>query len=412
MLIKGVHIENAAEASDIRVTDGSFEEIAPGLSPRPGEEVVNCAGKLALPPFIESHVHLDTCLTAGEPVWNQSGTLFEGIQCWSQRKERLTKQDVKDRVRRAVRMQAEHGVQFVRTHVDVTDPKLTAMEALLELREELRDTVEIQVVAFPQEGIDSFPNGRQLMEDAVRMGADAVGAIPHFEFTREYAVESLNFAVSLAEKYDKLVDVHCDEIDDEQSRGLEVLAARAYESGLKDRVTASHTTAMHSYNNAYVTKLMRLLKLSEINFVSNPLVNTHLQGRMDTYPKRRGVTRVKELLAEGINVSFGHDDIFDPWYPLGTGDLRDVVFLGLHVCQMMGYQEIMDSYKLISTNAAKTLHLGERYGIQAGRPASFILLGADNFYNALNRKSEVLYSFKEGRLIAKSTPAVREVLSL
>ena len=412
MLIRQVFIENAPEASDIRVTDGKFEEIAPTLAPRPGEEVLDGTGCLALPPFIESHVHLDTCLTAGEPVWNQSGTLFEGIQCWSQRKERLTKQDVKDRVRRAVRMQAEHGVQFVRTHVDVTDPKLTAMEALLELREELRDTVEIQVVAFPQEGIDSFPKGRRLMEDAVRMGADAVGAIPHFEFTREYAVESLNFAVSLAEKYDKLVDVHCDEIDDEQSRGLEVLAARAYESGLKDRVTASHTTAMHSYNNAYVTKLMRLLKLSEINFVSNPLVNTHLQGRMDTYPKRRGVTRVKELLAEGINVSFGHDDIFDPWYPLGTGDMRDVVFLGLHVCQMMGYQEIMDSYKLISTNAAKTLHLGERYGIQAGRPASFILLGADNFYNALNRKSEVLYSFKEGRLIAKSTPAVREVLSL
>ena len=412
MLIQQVFIENTPEASDIRVTDGKFEEIAPTLAPRPGEEILDGTGCLALPPFIESHVHLDTCLTAGEPVWNQSGTLFEGIQCWSQRKERLTKQDVKDRVRRAVRMQAEHGVQFVRTHVDVTDPKLTAMEALLELREELRDTVEIQVVAFPQEGIDSFPNGRQLMEDAVRMGADAVGAIPHFEFTREYAVESLNFAVSLAEKYDKLVDVHCDEIDDEQSRGLEVLAARAYESGLKDRVTASHTTAMHSYNNAYVTKLMRLLKLSEINFVSNPLVNTHLQGRMDTYPKRRGVTRVKELLAEGINVSFGHDDIFDPWYPLGTGDMRDVVFLGLHVCQMMGYQEIMDSYKLISTNAAKTLHLGERYGIQVGRPASFILLGADNFYNALNRKSEVLYSFKEGRLIAKSTPAVREVLSL
>lgn len=412
MLIQQVFIENTPEASDIRVTDGKFEEIAPTLAPRPGEEILDGTGCLALPPFIESHVHLDTCLTAGEPVWNQSGTLFEGIQCWSQRKERLTKQDVKDRVRRAVRMQAEHGVQFVRTHVDVTDPKLTAMEALLELREELRDTVEIQVVAFPQEGIDSFPNGRQLMEDAVRMGADAVGAIPHFEFTREYAVESLNFAVSLAEKYDKLVDVHCDEIDDEQSRGLEVLAARAYESGLKDRVTASHTTAMHSYNNAYVTKLMRLLKLSEINFVSNPLVNTHLQGRMDTYPKRRGVTRVKELLAEGINVSFGHDDIFDPWYPLGTGDMRDVVFLGLHVCQMMGYQEIMDSYKLISTNAARTLHLGERYGIQAGRPASFILLGADNFYNALNQKSEVLYSFKEGRLIAKSTPAVREVLSL
>ena len=410
MLIKNVSIENAAQASDIRVTDGKFEEIGPDLAPRAGEEVLDCTGKLVLPPFIESHVHLDTCLTAGEPVWNQSGTLFEGIRCWSLRKESLTKQDVRDRVNRAVRMQARNGVQFVRTHVDVTDPKLTAMEAILELREELRGTVDIQVVAFPQEGIDSFPNGRRLMEDAVRMGADVVGAIPHFEFTREYAVESLNFAVELAEKYGKLVDVHCDEIDDEQSRGLEVLAARAYESGLKDRVTASHTTAMHSYNNAYVTKLMRLLKLSEINFVSNPLVNTHLQGRMDTYPKRRGVTRVKELLAEGINVSFGHDDVFDPWYPLGTGNVRDAVFMGLHVCQMMGYQEIMDSYKLISANAAKTLHLGESYGIHPGRPASFIVLDAENFYNALNQKSEVLYSFKNGRLIAKSAPAVREVL--
>ena len=410
MLIKGVHIENAAETSDIRVTGGKFEEIAPSLAPRPGEEVVDCTGKLALPPFIESHVHLDTCLTAGEPVWNQSGTLFEGIQCWSLRKKSLTKGDIKDRVHRAVRMQAQHGVQFVRTHVDVTDPTLIAMEALLELREELKDTIDIQVVAFPQEGIDSFPNGRQLVEDAVKMGADAVGAIPHFEFTREYAVESLNFAVSLAEKYDKLVDVHCDEIDDEQSRGLEVLAARAYESGLKDRVTASHTTAMHSYNNAYVTKLMRLLTMSEINFVSNPLVNTHLQGRMDTYPKRRGITRVKELLAAGINVSFGHDDLFDPWYPLGTGNMRDVVFMGLHVCQMMGYQEIMDSYKLISTNAAKTLHLGDSYGIKAGNPASFIVLDADNFYNALNQKSEVLWSFKNGRPIAKAAPAVREVL--
>ena len=410
MLIKNVSIENAAQASDIRVTDGKFEEIGPDLAPRAGEEVLDCTGKLVLPPFIESHVHLDTCLTAGEPVWNQSGTLFEGIRCWSLRKESLTKQDVRDRVNRAVRMQARNGVQFVRTHVDVTDPKLTAMEAMLELREELRGTVDIQVVAFPQEGIDSFPNGRRLMEDAVRMGADAVGAIPHFEFTREYAVESLNFCVKLAEKYGTLVDVHCDEIDDEQSRGLEVLAARAYESGLKDRVTASHTTAMHSYNNAYVTKLMRLLKLSEINFVSNPLVNTHLQGRMDTYPKRRGVTRVKELLAEGINVSFGHDDVFDPWYPLGTGNVRDAVFMGLHVCQMMGYQEIMDSYKLISANAAKTLHLGESYGIHPGRPASFIVLDAENFYNALNQKSEVLYSFKNGRLIAKSAPAVSEVL--
>lgn len=410
MIIKNVFIENSTTKSDIRVVDGKFSEIGADLQPTAGEEVRDCTDCLVLPPFIESHVHLDACLTAGEPRWNLTGTLFEGIQCWSERKPMLTREDIRTRVHKAVRMQAQHGIQHVRTHVDITDPKLTALQALVELREELKDTIDLQVVAFPQEGICSFPNGKALMEESVKLGADVVGAIPHFEFTREYAVESLNFAVALAEKYGCLVDVHCDEIDDEQSRGLEVLAARALESGLKSRVTASHTTAMHSYNNAYVTKLMRLLQMSEINFVSNPLVNTHLQGRMDTYPKRRGVTRVKELLQAGVNVSFGHDDIFDPWYPLGTGNLRDVVFLGLHVCQMMGYQEIMDSYKLISTNAAKTLNLGDGYGIKVGNDANFLVLDAKDFYQALNEKSAVLYSFKKGNIIAQTKPATSEIL--
>lgn len=410
MVVKNVYIENSHELTDIRIANGIFTEITKSLIAHPGEEVIDLGGKLVLPPFIESHVHLDTCLTAGDPVWNLSGTLFEGIECWSKRKEKLSKADVKERVNRVLRMQAMNGVQYVRTHVDVTDPKLTAMVAILELKEELKDIIEIQIVAFPQEGICSYPNGKELMESAVKMGADVVGAIPHFEFTREYSVESLNFAMELALKYDKLVDVHCDEIDDEASRGLETLAARAYEMQLFDRVTASHTTAMHSYNNAYVVRLMRLLKMSRINFVSNPLVNTHLQGRMDTYPKRRGVTRVKELMSEGINVSFGHDDIFDPWYPLGNGNMRDVVFMGLHVCQMMGYEDIMNSYKFISTNAAKTLNLGESYGIKTGNPASFIILDASNYNEALNYNSTVLYSYNKGSLIAKATTGAKEVL--
>ncbi len=408
MLYKNLYIENAAEASDIRVEDGKIAQIGASLAAKPGEETRDFAGKLALPPLIESHVHLDTCLTAGDPVWNLSGTLFEGIECWAKRKEKLTREDVRERVHRAVRLYAVNGIQHIRTHVDVTDPKLTAMEALLELREELRDVMDIQVVAFPQEGIESYPNGRALMENAVRMGADCVGAIPHFEFTREYSVSSLNFAVELAEKYDRLVDVHCDEIDDEASRGLETLAARAYESGLCDRVTASHTTAMHSYNNAYVQRLMRLLKLSRINFVANPLVNTHLQGRIDTYPKRRGITRVKELTEAGVNVSFGHDDIFDPWYPMGTGSLRDVVFMGLHVCQMMGYEDIMNSYRFISTHAAKTLHLGESYGIRVGNPASFIVLDAKNYYDALNTNATVLLSCRNGRVVSEGRPGSKE----
>lgn len=410
MLLTNLRINNGETLLNVRVENGKFARIAPDIKNLPGEETIDFSGKLALPPFVESHVHLDTCLTAGDPAYNRSGTLFEGIELWSKRKEKLTKEDVKERVRAVAKKQAAHGVQYVRTHVDVTDPKLTALEAMLELKDELKDLITIQIVAFPQEGILSFPNGKQLMEDAVKMGADAVGAIPHFEFTREYSVESLNFAVQLAEKFDKLVDVHCDEIDDEASRGLETLAARAYESGLTDRVTASHTTAMHSYNNAYVQRLMRLLKLSGINFVANPLVNTHLQGRIDTYPKRRGITRVKELTENGINVSFGQDDLLDPWYPMGTGGLRDALFMGLHVCQIMGYEEIRNSWRYIAQNGARTLHLSEdQYGIREGNPASFIILDAPDWFDALNRDAAVLRSYRNGCLIASAVPAVTTV---
>lgn len=410
MLIKNIRIENNPNKVDVRIEDGVFQTIGENLERRENEELLECDGAMMVPPFIESHVHLDTCLTAGDPVWNLSGTLFEGIECWSKRKDKLTKEDVKNRARQAIRMQVGNGIQHVRTHVDVTDPTLIAMEGMLELKDELKDIVNIQIVAFPQEGILSYPNGRQLLENSIKMGADAVGAIPHFEFTREYGVESLNYCMELAEKYDKLVDVHCDEIDDGESKGLETLACRALESGLKDRVTASHTTAMHSYNNAYTSKLFRLLAMSDINFVCNPLVNTHLQGRFDTYPKRRGVTRVKELLANGNNVSMGHDDIFDPWYPLGEGNMRDVVHMGLHVCQMMGYEEILNSYNLITHNGAKTLNLGDSYGIKEGNKASFLILDADNFYEALNRKSTILYNYNNGKLISKGQPEIKEIL--
>ena len=291
--------------------------------------------------------------------------------------------------------------------MDINDPKLTALEAILELREEVRDYMDIQIVAFPQYGILSYPNGRELLEQALKMGADAAGAIPHFEFTREYSVESLNICFELAQKYGKLIDVHCDEIDDEASRGLETVATRAYETGMGDMVTASHTTAMHSYNNAYVIRLMRILKMSGMNFVANPCVNVHLGGRADTYPKRRSMTRVKELTAEGINVSFGSDDIFDPWNPLGNGKMRDQVFMGLYTGHMLGYEEIVNSYRFVTYNAARTLHLGDAYGIAEGKDADFVILDAGNWYDALNYDAAVLRSYRHGRLIA-SAPAGKE----
>ena len=243
-----------------------------------------------------------------------------------------------------------------------------------------------------------------MLEEALRLGADVVGAIPHFEFTREYGVESLHKAFALALKYDRLVDVHCDEIDDEQSRFVETVAALAHRYQMGAKVTASHTTAMHSYNGAYTARLFRLLALSGINFVANPLVNIHLQGRFDDYPKRRGVTRVKELLAAGINVCFGHDDVFDPWYPLGTGNMLQVLHMGLHVCQLMGYEQINRGLDLITVNSARTMNLSD-YGVAAGHSANLVILPADNGFDAVRRQVAPRFVIRRGRLIAQTEPA-------
>lgn len=405
MLIKGVYIENSSKKSDLRIENGIFTKIGSDIKARDNEEVINADGKLLIPPFIDSHVHLDATLTAGDPEWNETGTLFDGIRIWAERKKTLTKNDVKQRAIQTLKNQASHGIQFVRSHVDTTDAHFTALEALLEVKQEVKDFMDLQLVAFPQEGILSFPNGKQLIEQAVKMGVDVIGGIPHFEFNRDYGVDSLKYITQLAEKYDKLIDVHCDEIDDPNSRYLEVLATLAYESGLGEKVTASHTTAMGSYNDAYAYKLMRLLELSKINMVSNPLVNIHLGGRFDTYPKRRGLTRVKELLEHHINVSFGEDDVKDPWYPMGDGNMLDPVHMGIHAGQLMGYSQIMDSYNLATNNGARTLNVQNRYGIEVGKPANCLIFNAQNFYDELNERKELLYSIHNGRVLVTTKPA-------
>ncbi|MGX9929878.1 cytosine deaminase [Virgibacillus salarius] len=409
MIIKNASLRGKAGKWDITIKDKIITSVTPANTKRNGTDAIDVKGSLVLPPFIEPHIHLDTTLTAGEPAWNQSGTLFEGIQRWSERKASLTKKDVKTRAKKALTWQIAQGIQHVRTHVDVTDPKLIALQALLEVKEEMAPYVDLQLVAFPQEGILSYPNGKELVEEALKLGADVVGGIPHFEFTREYGVDSMKIAFDLAERYDRLVDIHCDEIDDEQSRFVEVVATEAYERGLGSRVTASHTTAMGSYNDAYAYKLFRLLRLSNINFISNPLVNIHLQGRFDSYPKRRGLTRVKELLEAERNVCFGHDDIFDPWYPLGTGNMLQVLHMGIHASQLMGYEQIINAIDLITTNSAKTMNIEEHYGIEAGKPANIIVLDAEDEYEAIRKQAYVLYSVRNGMIIAETKPSESHV---
>jgi cytosine/creatinine deaminase len=405
LLICHAQLHGRSRLVDIAIQGDKFARIASDLSMEEAQRVIDAAGRLVTPPFIDAHVHLDAVLTVGEPRHNASGTLLEGIQIWSERKQSLTGGDVKHRALQEIQWEVAQGTLHIRSHVDVCDPNLTALRALLELREEVRDICDLQLVAFPQDGILSFPNGQALMREAIELGCDIVGGIPHYEWTRDMGVEDVHYAFALAKEFNRDVDCHCDETDDPHSRFAEVMAADTIEQGWQGRVTASHCTAMHSYDNAYAFKLIRLLSQAQVNVIANPFDNIVLQGRFDTYPRRRGITRVKELLLGGVNVALGHDSVMDPWFPLGRGDMLSAAQLALFLCHMSGRDEIDAVFDLITTNAAKALRIQDRYGIEEGKPADFLILDAPSAFEALRLLPARLHVFKNGREIASTTPA-------
>ncbi|MGM9540725.1 cytosine deaminase [Anaerovibrio sp.] len=404
-LYRNARLADSKEPQDLLVENGRFAAIGANLS-ADDAQVVDLGGRLVIAPYVDPHLHLDYVYTAlGEGARNDSGTLFEGIQRWSETKAGATVDEIKARARRAVREEMLAGVQYIRTHVDVTDRKLTALKAILELREELRDVVTIQIVAFPQEGMYAYPGGAKLVEEALRMGADCVGGIPHFELAREFGEMSVHKAVELAVQYDKLIDVHCDETDDDQSRFLELLTALAIMEDIGERTTASHTCSFGSANNAYAFRMMSNFKRAGINFISCPTENIYLQGRQDSYPKRRGLTRVKEFFEAGINVCFAQDSISDPWYPLGNGNMMNILDHGIHICQMMSLEEIDRALELVTVNGARTMHLLDEYGIFPGRPASFLVLDAESPFEAIRNRAGVLRSVRNGKELLVRVPA-------
>lgn len=404
LLIRHAQLHRRNELVDIAIKDGQFATISTDQSEATATRELDAQGRLVIPPFIDAHVHLDAVLTVGQPRYNNTGTLLEGIHIWSERKPGLTHEDVKRRALEEIRWEVAQGTLYIRSHVDVCDPQLTALRALLEVREEVRDICELQLVAFPQDGILSFPNGRELMRQAIELGCDLVGGIPHYEWTRDMGVEDVHYAFTLAKEFNRDIDCHCDETDDPHSRFTEVMAADTLAQSWQGRVTASHCTAMHSYDNAYAFKLLGLLARAQMNVIANPFDNVVLQGRFDTYPKRRGITRVKELLAAGVNVALGHDSIMDPWFPLGRGDMLAAAQLALFLCHMSGSEEINDVLDLITTNAAKALRLQDRYGIEEGKAADFLVLDAPSAFEALRLLPARLHVFKSGREVATTTP--------
>src|ERR1700676_1747638 len=404
LLLKGARFPGQSENREIGIRDGLIA--APEADAR---QVVDLGGALVTPALVEPHIHLDAVLTVGEPRQNLTGSLFEGIAIWGERTKDMTVDDVKRRVRTVLRWQLANGVQFVRSHVDVCDPELRAVRALIELREEIGDQMMLQLVAFPQQGIMSFDGGEELMRRAIEMGVDVVGAIPHFELTREYGERSVKFAMALAADKGLRVDVHCDETDDDHSRFVEVMAAETIRLGMGGPVTASHTTAMHSYNNAYAYRLINNIKRAEMHMVTNPMDNSTLQGRFDSYPIRRGHTRIKELLAAGVNVCVGHDSVMDPWYPLGYGDPLQAAFVLAHYGQMSGHNELRTLIDMITVNPAGALGL-DGYGLEPGCKADLCAFAAPTEMDAIRLVAPRKLVLRGGKVVARTEPAQTTVV--
>lgn len=404
LLLRGARLAGQDRPRDLGVRDGRWAPPEPEA-----RRVVEVGGRLATPPLVEPHIHLDAVLTAGQPRQNQSGSLFEGIAIWAERARTLTVEDVKARALEVLRWQLANGVQHVRSHVDVCDPELRALRALVELRQEIGDQMELQLVAFPQQGILSFEGGAELMRQAVALGADVVGGIPHFELTREMGVESVRFAFALASEHGLRVDIHCDETDDDHSRFVEVMAAETIRLGMAGRVTASHTTAMHSYNAAYAYRLISNIARAGLHMVTNPLDNAVLQGRFDSYPVRRGHTRIKELQAAGVNVCIGHDSVMDPWYPLGYGDPLQAAFVLAHYGHMSGAGELLRLVDMITVNPARALGV-EGYGVELGSPANLVVFEAPTEFDAIRLVPRRRLVLRGGRVVARTEPAVTTVV--
>ena len=412
LVVRGARLHPTRERGvglvDIGVEGDRIAAIRPtGELPAANAIELPAEGRLVSPPLVDPHVHLDAVLTVGEPRYNESGTLIEGILTWAERKPSLTQEDVKARARQAILWEVAQGTGLIRSHVDVCDPSLVALRALLELRDELRDIVDLRLIAFPQDGILSFPNGKELMREALRLGCDVIGGIPHYEWTRDDGVEEVHFLFELARETGRDVDLHCDETDDDQSRFLEVVAADTMRDGMEGRVVAGHTTAMGSYNDAYAFKLIQILRRAGVTIVANPLDNISLQGRFDTYPKRRGMTRVKELDGAGINVACGHDSIMDPWYPLGRGSMLDAVSMLVHVGQMTGRSELFRAYEMVTSNAARAARVD--YGVEEGKPANFVVFDCEDETEAIRLRPAARWVVRLGRIVAETQPALSEV---
>jgi cytosine deaminase len=399
LVIKDVQVDSFG-LTDIAIKEGCIQKIA-SIS-EAAIHMIDGKGRLALPPYVESHLHLDTALTSGKPYVNQTGELFEGIHVWNKYKEEfLTHEDVVTRATNVIKMMVGQGVLFMRSMVDISDPHLTALKALLEVKRSVAHFMVLQLVGFPQNGLMSSGDGLVQLKNAIELGVDGISAVPHLEATREKGVQSLELCFQLALEHQCFVHIFCDEMDDSQSRFLEVVASLAIDTGLYEKVTASHANAMAYYDEAYVRKLIGLIQASKINIVAAPLINSAMQGRFDSWPKGRGITRVKDLHQAGINVAVAHDDFLSPFYPLGTGSMLAAGHMLVHLAHMTGADDFEAVLQMITTNASKVLGL-KHYGLKEGNQANLQLVSAANAHDLLRRQQVAELVIANGQILAET----------
>ncbi len=403
LLITHATLPDGRSNMSIAVQNGKITAVEPGLQ-APAKETVDAGGYLLSPPFVDPHFHMDATLSYGLPRVNESGTLLEGIALWGELKPLLTQEALVERALQYCDWAVAKGLLAIRTHVDVCDDRLLAVEALLHVKQRIKPYLDLQIVAFPQDGLLRAPSALANLKRALDQGVDVVGGIPHFEPTMADGAESVRILCELAAERGLRVDMHCDESDDPLSRHVETLAFHTQRLGLHGRVTGSHLTSMHSMDNYYVSKLLPLMREAQLHAVANPLINITLQGRHDTYPKRRGMTRVPELMAAGVNVAFGHDCVMDPWYSLGSGDMLEVAHMGLHVAQMTSQSQMRACFDAVTVNGARLMGL-ETYGLEVGKAADFVLLQARDPIEAIRLRATRLLVVRRGQVVARCAPS-------
>lgn len=407
LIVKNATLTDGRSGIDIACRDGAIAALEPGIT-APAKEVLDAGGYLVSPPFVDPHFHMDATLSLGRPRMNVSGTLLEGIALWGELKEIQTVDEIVARAVQYCELAVAKGIGAIRSHVDTCDDRLTGVEALLEVRAQVKDVLDLQLVAFPQDGVLRDPSALQNTIRALDMGVDVVGGIPHFERTMADGAESVRLLCELAAERGLRVDMHCDESDDPLSRHIETLAFETQRLGLQGRVAGSHLTSMHSMDNYYVSKLIPLMVEAGVQAVPNPLINIMLQGRHDSYPKRRGQTRVRELRDAGITVGFGSDCVMDPWYSLGKADMLDVAFMGLHVGQLSSRADMEWCFDAVTSNSAEIMGL-EGYGVNKGAAANFVLLQASNKIDAIRLRAHRMAVVRKGLVISRSEPIIHQL---